>query len=464
MQSVNEDLDGLLVRTEGTLLGLVQKSGETHLTIQARELLFEAKLDNTSAFAGKKLDLGSKLAITGVYRVQRDEHGNPRSFLLNLRDGSDVRVLAPPPWWTLHRLLLVLSGVVLVSLFAFLWALVIQRKNSLLLQAQTKLRTAHDQLEERVRERTRELREEVVAKERAHTKLSEAQQRLLFASRQAGMAEVATGILHNIGNVLNSVNVSASLIGDSLRHLRIEKFSKAAALLNEQGGNLPKFLAEDPRGRVLPEYFQGLANTMVESERNLSTEVQSLIKQVDHIKTIVAMQQNYARIGGCMENLDPVEVMEDAVQINRAAYERHGIELVREYEETPHVFADRHKTLQILINLLSNAKYASKETPSKTKRVILRLGVEGGDRVRFEVLDTGIGIVPENLERIFTLGFTTKPNGHGFGLHSGANAAKEMDGRLFALSEGVGRGATFVLELPAAEKLLHKTNVEVETA
>jgi signal transduction histidine kinase len=165
-----------------------------------------------------------------------------------------------------------------------------------------------------------------------------------------------------------------------------------------------------------------------------------------------------------MENLDPVEVMEDAVQINRAAYERHGIELVREYEETPRVFADRHKTLQILINLLSNAKYASKETSSKTKRVILRLGIEGGDRVRFEVSDTGIGIAPENLERIFTLGFTTKPNGHGFGLHSGANAAKEMDGRLFALSEGVGRGAAFVLELPAAEKLQHETNVEVETA
>ena len=464
LQSVSEGLDGLLVRAEGTLLDRVQKSGETHLTIQASGLLFEAKLDKTNAFAGKGPELGSKLAVTGVYRVQRDEYGNPRSFLLNLRDGSDVRVLAPPPWWTLRRLLLALAGVVLVFLFALLWTAETQRKNSLLLQAQLQLKAAHDILEERVRERTRELREEVVAKERAHKKLSEAQQRLLIASRQAGMAEVATGILHNIGNVLNSVNVSASLIGDSLSQLRIEKLSKVAVLLNEQGGDLPKFLTEDPRGRVLPGYLQDLANTMTESERNLREEIQSLIKQVDHIKTIVAMQQNYARIGGCMENLDPVEVMEDAVQINRAAYERHGIELVREYEETPRVFADRHKTLQILINLLSNAKYASKETSSKTKRVILRLGIEGGDRVRFEVSDTGIGIAPENLERIFTLGFTTKPNGHGFGLHSGANAAKEMDGRLFALSEGVGRGAAFVLELPAAEKLQHETNVEVETA
>ncbi len=158
-QSVNEDLDGLLVRAQGLLLDTVEKSGGTHLNVQAKGLIFEAQLDKPGQFAKEKLELASKLAITGVYRIQRDEYGKPRSFLLNLRDRSDVQVLAPPPWWTLRRLLLLLAGVLLVSLIVLLWTMETRRKNNLLLRAQAELKTAHDKLEERVEERTRNLQE-----------------------------------------------------------------------------------------------------------------------------------------------------------------------------------------------------------------------------------------------------------------------------------------------------------------
>jgi len=464
LQSINESLDGLLVRAEGLLLDVVEKSGETRLIVQAKGLVFEAKFDGAMQIAKGKLDPGSRLAIIGVYRIQRDEYGKPRSFLLNLRNWDDVHVLEPPPWWTLPRLLLVLAGVVLVFLIALLWALETRRKNNLLLHAQVELKAAHGKLEERVQERTRELSEQVEARKRAHVRLSEAQQRLILASRQAGMAEVATGVLHNVGNVLNSVNVSASLVGDSLQRLRIDNFMKAVALMNEQGGNLAKFLTEDPRGRTLPGYLQDLAANMGENQRTLQDELKSLIKQIDHVKAVVALQQDYARSSSFKENLDPAELMEDAVQINRAAYERHGIELVRQYGNSPLIIADRHKVLQILINLLSNAKYALEETSAKAKRVVLCIRPEDEDRVRFEISDAGAGIAPENMERIFTLGFTTKANGHGFGLHSGANAAREMGGRLFVLSEGAGRGATFVLELPAAPNSRVETKVGVDSA
>jgi signal transduction histidine kinase len=463
LQFVNEGLDGLLVRAEGLLLDIVEKAGETRLIFQVKDLVFEAKLDKIMPFTGGKPGLGSKLAITGVYRIQRDEYGKPRSFLLNLRDGGDVRVLEPPPWWTLPRLLLVLAGVLLVFLLALFWALEARHKNNFLLHAQAQLKAAHDKLEERVQERTRELREQIEARKRAHSRLSEAQQRLIHASRQAGMAEVATGILHNVGNVLNSVNVSASMIGGSVERLRIGNFSKAVALMNESGENLAGFLTEDPRGRALPGYLRDLAAAMEENQLNLQNEVKSLIKQIDHVKAIVALQQGYARSSSFKEELDPVELMDDAVQINRAALERHGIEVVRQYENPPLVFADRHKVLQIFINLLSNAKYALKEQPAPDKRLVLRIRGEGGGRVRFEISDTGMGIAPENLERIFTLGFTTKTDGHGFGLHSGANAAKEMGGRLYAFSEGAGRGATFILELPEAVKAHSETKVEAES-
>jgi PAS domain S-box-containing protein len=156
---VNEDADGMLVHLTGKLLDEIQKSGEMHLTLQAQGLIFEARLADAEVLTGQQLDLGSQLALTGVYRIQRDEYGKPRSFLLNLRDKGDVRLLQSPPWWTLSRLLWVLVGTLAVLLVALKWALGTRRKNNQLVRAQMELMAAHDQLEDRVRERTRNLQE-----------------------------------------------------------------------------------------------------------------------------------------------------------------------------------------------------------------------------------------------------------------------------------------------------------------
>jgi hypothetical protein len=241
VQTVNEDLDGLLVRTEGRLLDVVQKPGESRLVIQVQDHLFEAKLDNATPLDQDNLTLGSMIAVSGVYRIQRDEYGKPAAFLLNLRNMSDVRVLSPPPWWTLRRLLFILFGGLPVFLLALFWTLQTRRRNRLLQRAQVELKTAHDKLEERVEERTHELNEEVEARKRALVRLSEAQQRLILASRHAGMAEVATGILHNVGNILNSVNVSTSVIGDTVQNMRIEQFSKAVKMLADHDADLTSF-------------------------------------------------------------------------------------------------------------------------------------------------------------------------------------------------------------------------------
>ncbi len=451
MQSITDDLDGLLVHAKGVLLDEVKKTDETDLIIQAQGQIFQVILNGALPSDQPRLELGSQLDLKGVYRTQRDEYGNPRSFKLNLRNVQDVQVLQPPPWWTSTRLLWVLAGALLIILVSLLWGVQVRRRNTLLMQSQAELKAARDKLEERVQERTRELSEQVEEKERANERLSEAQQRLIIASRQAGMAEMATSVLHNVGNVLNSVNISASLIGDSVQKMRIENLEKAVEMLNHDNGDPVDFLTKDPRGRALPGYLHDLAGVMGENRRRLQDEVKSLVKQVDHVKAIVALQQDYARNSNIVEILDPVEMMEDAFEINRDAYERHRVTVVREYEDPPGVFADRHKVLQILINFLSNAKYAVKQ--SAEKRVTFRILAAGDDRVRFEISDTGIGIEPENLQRVFMLGFTTRSNGHGFGLHSGANAAKEMNGEVLVFSQGPGRGATFVLELPAARNV-----------
>lgn len=468
VQSADEDLDGLLVQMNGLLLDAAKNPDETRLLIQDQGRIFEAKLDETLLTEGtgadQSLEPGSKITVTGVYRIKRDESGRPLSFLLNLRSQDDIQVLAPPPWWTPRRLLILLCGGLPLLLLVLFWTLQTRRKNQLLQRAQGELQAARDRLEERVEERTRELNEESEARKRALVRLSEAQQRLLLASRQAGMAEVATGILHNVGNILNSVNVSATLVNDCLQRLRIPKFLKAVDLLSEHAGNLGAFLAEDPRGRALPGYLHQLAGNMAQNEQTMRTELKTLNKQIDHVKSVIAWQQTHARNTGFYETLNAEELMEDALQINRGSYERHGIKVVRQYERIPPLMADRHKIIQILINILSNARHALTASSAPDKRVTVRICPHGADRVRFEISDNGVGISPENMGRIFSLGFTTKLNGHGFGLHSGANSAKEMGGNLFATSEGLGRGATFVLELPLVPKSARGTTPRSEPA
>jgi len=267
------------------------------------------------------------------------------------------------------------------------------------------------------------------------------------ASRQAGMAEVATGVLHNVGNVLNSVNVAAGVLSDRLNNSKASGVSKLSKLLAEQG-DLGRFVAEDERGRQIPGYLQKLAEHLEKEQADMRKELHGLVMNVEHIKEIVATQQNYARVLGVAEVVELSEVMEDAIKIHGGSYERHAIKLIREYDKLPHMTLDKHKVMQILINFLSNAKYACDAGQKSEKMVAVRLKMVAPDRARMEVADNGIGIAPENITRIFSQGFTTRKGGHGFGLHSGALAAKDIGGTISAESPGIGHGATFILEIP----------------
>ena len=286
----------------------------------------------------------------------------------------------------------------------------------------------------------------------ADEELARLNSRLLESSRMAGMAEVATGVLHNVGNVLNSVSVSATLVGERLRQSKAANLRRAVTMLHEHNHHLAEYLTSDPKGKLLPEYLVTATSHLVAEQAELIGEINSAAKHIDHIKEIVAMQQNFAKVSGAYENLSTVELTEDALRINAAAFERHRIQVAREFDETtPLVFVDRHKALQILINLISNAKYAMEVQTTNDKKLIIRVGPALSGRVKIAIVDSGVGIAPENLVKIFTHGFTTKKDGHGFGLHSCANAAKEMGGSLTVHSDGLGQGATFTLELPAAK-------------
>jgi signal transduction histidine kinase len=308
--------------------------------------------------------------------------------------------------------------------------------NEMLAQIQKRdiaLQMAREEREKRAEERARE-REDI-------------HQQLVDASRRGGMAEIASNVLHNVGNVLNSVNISAGLIADNIRKSKVSNLNRVVILLREHAHDLEAFIAQDARGKHLPAYLVQLFAQLMAEQAAITRELDSLRRNIEHIKEIVAMQQSYATFGGVKENVDLASLVEDSVLINESSLNRHDVEIIRELEPMPLMNVEKHKVLQILVNLLRNAKYACLESERADKRLTVRM-TSGGGCVRITVVDNGVGIPPENMTRIFNHGFTTRNGGHGFGLHSGALAAKEIGGSLTAHSDGPGQGATFILELP----------------
>lgn len=293
---------------------------------------------------------------------------------------------------------------------------------------------------------------DITERKRAEAKLQEAHKQLIETSHQAGMAEVATNVLHNIGNVLNSMNVSQSVIYEKIRKSSVDCVSKMAALLNKHSGDLAEFLTTDPKGQRWPEFLGRLGDRLMGEQKAVLQELLLLGKEIGQIQDIISIQQSYGLAGGVREALPISDLVEDALRVNAVGLNRCGIKIAREYEEVPPISIEKHKVHQILVNLVSNAKSALAGNGNAEKHLCVRIACKNS-HLAVSLTDNGVGIAPENLTRIYAYGFTTKKDGHGFGLHGAALAARQMGGRLTAQSDGPGKGATFTLELPLHESI-----------
>jgi len=309
--------------------------------------------------------------------------------------------------------------------------------------------TARDAVQASLERTLRALRDSVTAYQDAEVRLGELHRTLVDVSRRAGMAEVATGVLHNVGNTLNSVNISTGLVIDQLRKSRVVGLAKAVELLREHSADVGSFFSRDPQGQKFPSYLMAVSAQLQQEREMMLQEMRMLRDSVDHIESIVSMQQKHARAAGALESIHVPHLIDEALRLHAVSFERQGIVIEREYAQVPSIIVDRHKLLQILINLLSNARHALADSGRTDRRLNIRVRMaEDGERLLLEVADNGKGIEPEHLARLFTQGFTTKPTGHGFGLHISALSAAEMKGRISCASAGPGQGATFTLELP----------------
>ena len=314
-------------------------------------------------------------------------------------------------------------------------------------QSQFKVVAQNEQLEQA----NDALRQEVEERKRIQAEREDLNRKLLERSRSVGMADVASTVLHNVGNVLNSLNISVDVAMRALKRVPVDDIAVIASLLQQHRHELVHYLSEDAHGKQIPAYLVMLAESVTQNQTLVERELIGLSRNVDHIRHVVNRQVHLARPERMM--CEPVrfrELMEQALAIYRPALDRRGCEIVERYDKDLEGFCDRHQVLQILVNLVSNAQNAMDAVPNQSHRLTLHVGV-AKDRpgfVRFEIIDTGVGIAGDHLPRLFTQRFTTRSDGHGIGLHSAALAAKSLGGTLQAKSDGLGRGATFMLDLP----------------
>ncbi|MCG8419712.1 MAG: ATP-binding protein [Proteobacteria bacterium] len=364
-----------------------------------------------------------------------------------LLDGEQAMAFLGSPWATdlvdLEGLDITLRDFALHDPIAD-YLFLLQTQNTALADARRladELAQLNRELESRVQERTRDL--------------AAAQTQLVEASRRAGMAEIASNVLHNIGNVLNSVNCST---GQLERHIRVSaaaEVARLAELFHQHQHDLTDFLSQGERPRQVAEFLCALADRLGRRERDMAGELAYLSRHIEHLKAIVAVQQSHARGAAVIEQVAVADVIETAFQFTRAGPDSEAIGVAIECQCTvvEPVSMDRHRVLQVLINLVKNAYQAVKFAPVPDKRITVRAFESDPGRLSISVADNGVGISAENVIRIFEHGFTTRPDGHGFGLHASANAAAEMGGRLHCRSDGVGRGAEFILDIPISRAL-----------
>jgi signal transduction histidine kinase len=293
-----------------------------------------------------------------------------------------------------------------------------------------------DNLEKMVRERT--------------AQLEAAQKELVEKAHQAGMAAIATDVLHNVGNLLNSVMTSGYLIREQVMNSKIQEFYKANALLTAHLDDLENFVLENPKGKTLLKYYPALETALRGEQKVLLDQANRLSEKIETIRDVIVAQQSYASGATFHERMNITEVIEFSLKIASESIERHGIRIERQYAVSPVINIQKAKLMQVVTNIIKNAKDAMETIPRENR--VLTIATWAHDDYAFmSFKDAGCGITNENLEKVFLYGYTTKVTGHGFGLHSCANYMMEMHGSIRAESPGEGKGATFFLKLPIGE-------------
>lgn len=277
--------------------------------------------------------------------------------------------------------------------------------------------------------------------------LESTRNKLVEKAHKAGMADIASGILHNVGNILNSVTTSASLIRDTVKKSKIEGLEQANTILREHINHIEEFISNDPKGKKLMHYYLKIEEPLKEEQNKVIKQSNRLIDKIEMINNTITAQQSYAGSSLHDDHISLPKIVEDALALQAGSIERHELEIKKYFQPVDDIEAHRSKLIHVLINIIKNAKEAM-EGISQEDRKLEFSTWQDAEMVYLSITDNGEGITEENKTVIFNHGYTTKKEGHGFGLHSSANYMAEMGGEIKVNSDGKGKGCTFILSFP----------------
>ena len=291
-------------------------------------------------------------------------------------------------------------------------------------------------LEEKVDERTSELRE--------------AQADLVSQAHEAGMAEMAVGVLHNIGNAITPVKVTISLMSERLRNSPLRtKIGEGLAKFPEALHSAQDLTEQEKEQLVrITKLIPGAVNEELD---RVIADVESLREKNLYIEEIIRLQMHYARLHGATESVDVIRVAQDALKMLKDLFGRYHIEVETFFEQVPKVQLEESKLLQILLNLIKNGCESMFGNKEGEKKITIKTTFQDDSdvpKVIVSIKDTGCGFIQEDSKQMFTFGYSTKERGSGFGLHSCANYLIANKGTIDAWSKGPGQGAEFVVGLP----------------
>lgn len=358
-----------------------------------------------------------------VFRVKASNHDGKWN-----EEGASVAVIISPPFWQ-ERWFYALSALGIMFLMGGLYRQKVQS-----------IKGRNRILEEEVSERTRHLKETM-------EKLKNSQNEVVEKAHKAGMADIATGVLHNVGNILNSVNTSCTLIKEKIKESKLDNFIQANGVLRENIDHIEQFVASNPKGKKLLEYYLKLEEPMKKERDEVISQTDRLTEKINLINEVIAAQQSYAGASLETEAASLSDMIDNALSLQAGSIERHSLNVTKKLNATDEVIVHRSKMIHVLVNIIKNAKESMEANHPENKNLVIETW-QDGDLINLSVTDNGMGIKREHLEKIFSHAFTTKKNGHGFGLHSCANYMTEMGGDIEVTSEGEGKGATFKLMFP----------------
>ncbi|MDI6401690.1 two-component regulator propeller domain-containing protein [Balneolaceae bacterium ANBcel3] len=413
------------------------------LTFEFVTLNYEIRKNDRFAYMLEGFD--QTWNVVGDRRSATYTNLNPGEYRLRVRaansdgiwgtqEASLLLVITPPFWRTTWFYLF--SGV---SIAAFLLGVYKQRVRSISKQNLI--------LEQEVRKRTEELEHSNSILRETLNELQNTRDQLVEKAHKAGMADLATNVLHDVGNILNSVNVSTSIICQTINNSHLKNLRKANELLKNNLDSLENFILKNPKGKTLMEYYVKLDQPLTREYEQLKTQNERLSDKIDLIIDVIAAQQNFSVAGKIKESYALHNVIDDTLKITANSVIPNSIKVKKIFKETEPVLIEKTKIIHVIVNLLKNAAESIDLQQPAHREITLRTWQDERS-VYLSVSDTGTGFNKETGKKLFKHGFTNKPHGHGFGLHGCANYMKEMNGSIRAESEGPGKGATFSLSLP----------------